>query len=73
MRINANNQLLMDYKFLDYQSDGKVARLTLNRPEVYNALNDQLTFELQDALKVIQADEGCRVVVVTGAGNAEYQ
>src|SRR6187549_1271411 len=60
----------MDYKYLEYNADDKVARLTLNRPEVYNALNDQLTFELQDALKKIQADDNCRVVVLTGAGNA---
>jgi len=60
----------MDYKYLDYKNDGKVVRLTLNRPEVYNALNDQLTFELQDALKAIQADDNCRVVVLTGSGNA---
>jgi 2-(1,2-epoxy-1,2-dihydrophenyl)acetyl-CoA isomerase len=60
----------MDYKYLEYKADDKVARLTLNRPEVYNALNDQLTFELQDALKKIQDDENCRVVVLTGAGNA---
>lgn len=60
----------MDYKYLDYRVDGKVARLTLNRPEIYNALNDQLTFELQDALKKIQSDDNCRVIVLTGAGNA---
>lgn len=60
----------MDYKYLEYQSHGAVSRVTLNRPEVYNALNDQLTFELQDALRKIQADDTCRVVVLTGAGNA---
>lgn len=60
----------MDYKYLLYDNDGKTTRITLNRPEVYNALNDQLTFELQDAFKRIQADDSCRVVVLTGAGNA---
>jgi 2-(1,2-epoxy-1,2-dihydrophenyl)acetyl-CoA isomerase len=60
----------MDYKYLDYKTDGKVARITLNRPEVYNALNDQLTFDLQDALKKVQDDDECRVIVLTGAGNA---
>lgn len=60
----------MDYKYLLYDNDGKTTRITLNRPEVYNALNDQLTFELQDAFKRIQADDSCRVAVLTGAGNA---
>ncbi|MHC4102674.1 MAG: enoyl-CoA hydratase-related protein, partial [Planctomycetota bacterium] len=31
-------------------SDG-ICTITLNRPEVYNAFSDKLTFELQDALK----------------------
>jgi len=60
----------MTYKYLDYQLNGPVARITLNRPEVYNALNDQLTFDLQDALKQVQDDDRCRVIVLTGAGNA---
>lgn len=60
----------MSYSNLEFRADGKIVYLTLNRPEVYNALNDQLTFEMQDALKRIQADDNCRVVMLTGAGNA---
>lgn len=50
--------------------EGGVATVTLNRPDVYNALNDEITFELQDVLKVIAKDEKVRVVVLTGAGKA---
>ncbi len=42
----------------------------MNRPEVYNALNDALTFELQDALKSAARDKAVSVVVLTGAGKA---
>ncbi|RBL94213.1 enoyl-CoA hydratase-related protein [Chitinophaga flava] len=47
-----------------------VATITLNRPEVYNAFNDELSYELQDALKQAEKDPAVRVVVLTGAGKA---
>src|SRR5271154_400897 len=55
--------LLLDIK------DG-VATITLNRPDVYNAFNDELSYELQDALKQVDKDKAVRVVVITGAGKA---
>ena len=60
----------MEYKFLKYSLEGGIASVTLNRPEVYNALNDEITFELQDALKVVSKDDQVRVVVLTGEGKA---
>jgi 2-(1,2-epoxy-1,2-dihydrophenyl)acetyl-CoA isomerase len=57
------NTLLYDVK------DG-VATITLNRPDVYNACNNELTFELQDAIKNTAKDDSVRVVVLTGAGKA---
>lgn len=47
-----------------------VATITLNRPDVYNALNDEITYELQDALKAVAKDAQVRVVVLTGEGKA---
>ncbi|MEC5147955.1 enoyl-CoA hydratase-related protein [Chitinophaga sp. 212800010-3] len=47
-----------------------IATITLNRPEVYNAFNDPLSYELQDALKQAEKDTSVRVVVLTGAGKA---
>lgn len=58
------------YQYLKYQLDNGVATVTLNRPEVYNALNDEITFEFQDALKAIAKDEKVRVIVITGEGKA---
>lgn len=58
------------YKFLSYGVDNGTATISLNRPEVYNALNDELTFELQDAFRAVAKDEGVRVVVLTGKGKA---
>ena len=58
------------FEFLEYTANDGVGTITLNRPDIYNALNDQLTFEIQDALKQTIADDSVRVVVLTGAGKA---
>lgn len=60
----------MAYQFLTYGVENGIATITLNRPEVYNALNNEITFELQDALKQVAKDDLVRVVVLTGAGKA---
>ncbi len=49
---------------------GAVARLTLNRPERANALNDTMLTEIGTALDQIESDETVRAVIVTGAGAA---
>src|SRR5882762_1367827 len=60
----------MSFQFLKFEENNGIATITLNRPEVYNALNDEITFELQDALKAVAKDETARVVVLTGEGKA---
>src|SRR5260221_5521946 len=60
----------MDFQFLKYEVREGVARITLNRPDVYNALNDVITYELQDVFKVVAKDDLVRVVVLTGEGKA---
>jgi len=60
----------MTYKSLTFSVDGHAATITLNRPDVFNALNDEITFELQDALEEVAVDENVRVVVLTGSGKA---
>ncbi|MFM9838642.1 MAG: enoyl-CoA hydratase/isomerase family protein [Cyclobacteriaceae bacterium] len=57
-------------EFLKYEVKEGVATISLNRPEVYNALNDGITYELQDALKAVAKDDQVRVVVLTGEGKA---
>ncbi|CAN5255102.1 enoyl-CoA hydratase-related protein [soil metagenome] len=60
----------MAFQFLKYDVSAGVATITLNRPEFYNALNDEITFEFQDALKAVAKDDAVRVVVLTGEGKA---
>jgi len=51
---------------LIYSENDGIALITLNRPEVRNALNDQLLDELEDILGTIERNDEVRVVVVTG-------
>lgn len=51
-----------------YSVEGALARITLNRPEKRNALNDAVISGLKGALRRADEDEGVRVVVITGAG-----
>ncbi len=60
----------MNFQFIKYNALNGVATITLNRPEVYNALNDGITYELQSVLKSVAADTAIRVVVITGEGKA---
>lgn len=51
-------------------TDGRVARVTLNRPDKMNALSQELLFEFSDALHELEADDDVRVIIVRGAGRA---
>jgi methylglutaconyl-CoA hydratase len=51
-----------------YEVEGGLARLTLNRPERRNALNEELIAALKDALRRADHDEEVRAVVLQGAG-----
>jgi enoyl-CoA hydratase/carnithine racemase len=50
------------------ERDGPVARVTLNRPDRYNALSFDLMAELRRVLERVAQDPGTRVVVLAGAG-----
>lgn len=60
----------MAYNCLQYESTGAITTITLNRPDVFNAFNDEQSYELQDAFKAAKKDDNCRVIVLTGAGKA---
>lgn len=61
---------MADYRHILVESNGGVARVTLNRPEVHNAFNETLIAEMTDAFTGISADGGVRAVVIRGAGKS---
>ena len=60
----------MEFNTLGYSSQGGVTRIVLNRPDRFNAFNNEMSFELIDALKAVKRDAECRVLVLTGEGKA---
>lgn len=51
-----------------FSVEGAVARITLNRPEKRNALNDEVIRGIKEGLRKAAADENVRVIVIAGAG-----
>ncbi|MEM9855202.1 MAG: enoyl-CoA hydratase-related protein, partial [Pseudomonadota bacterium] len=58
----------MDYQNIKYREAEGIARITLSRPEVMNALNGQMRAEITHAVKA--ASRTARVVVITGEGRS---
>src|SRR5215216_4460888 len=59
---------MADYEKILYTVEQAVARITLNRPDKRNALDNVIVSEIKDALKEAARDESVRVVLLTGAG-----
>ncbi|WP_221793965.1 enoyl-CoA hydratase-related protein [Aquisediminimonas sediminicola] len=60
----------MTYEKIILNNEDGLVRLTLNRPTVLNALDEQLVSELYDALDKLGHDDRARVLLITGAGRA---
>ena len=58
----------MSYETLDIERQGAVATVWMNRPEVFNAFNEQLIDDLAAACGALEDDAGVRVVVLAGRG-----
>jgi 2-(1,2-epoxy-1,2-dihydrophenyl)acetyl-CoA isomerase len=58
----------MIHQTIMFQTQGCIARLTLNRPERLNSFNTQMHEEVSNALSKIEQDQNVRVMVLSGAG-----
>ncbi len=61
---------MLSYETILFEVNSGIARLTLNRPEVFNAFNEQQSTDVTDALKKCEKDKSIRVLIITGAGKA---
>ncbi|MFH1701418.1 MAG: enoyl-CoA hydratase/isomerase family protein [Candidatus Zixiibacteriota bacterium] len=59
-----------EYKTVKVKIDGPVARVSFCRPEVHNAFNDVLIYEMTDLFESLKKVKGLRVVVLTGEGKS---
>ena len=59
-----------DYKTIRCDVEDRVARIVFSRPEVHNAFNDAMIFELLDVMGTLRRPSDVRVVVFTGEGKS---
>src|SRR3990172_11930618 len=62
----------MDFKNILIEREDNLEVITINRPNVLNALNDETISELHRGLREIFKDEQVRVVILTGAGEKAF-
>ncbi len=62
----------MAYKNLLYSKEDGIGIVTINRPEVLNALNTEVLVELYEAFNEIEKDPEVRVAILTGAGGKAF-
>lgn len=60
----------MTFETLELLKRDGIARVSLNRPEVHNAMNEQLMTELADCFKELFKDDTVRVIILTGKGKS---
>lgn len=59
----------MEYEKLIFDRKNEITTITLNRPAVHNALDKQLSAELNEAVRQVRADRNCRILILRGAGD----
>jgi methylglutaconyl-CoA hydratase len=60
----------MKYETIEIQKEKDVALVYLNRPEVHNAMNEQLMKELTTCFKELNKDNNIRIIILTGRGKS---
>jgi enoyl-CoA hydratase len=58
------------YTSIAYRTDGRIARITLDRPDRLNAIDDDMPGEIRRAVEEANADPAVHVIVVDGSGRA---
>ncbi len=63
---------MSDYETIRLERDGPVATITLDRPEVLNALSSTLFREFYSTFEELDSDDETAVIIVTGAGDRAF-
>lgn len=58
----------MSFETLEYAVSDRVATITLNRPDRFNAINDEMPGEIRRAVEMADSDTSVHVIVLQGAG-----
>jgi enoyl-CoA hydratase len=68
--VSVQSPALPSFETIALTRKGRLLTITLNRPDVLNAVNEQMHQELVDVLAFASQDEGSDVLLLTGAGRA---
>lgn len=63
---------IKDYEDILFDYCDGVAKITINRPKVYNAFRPQTNFEMLDAMGICRERADIGVVILTGAGDKAF-
>ncbi|MGI0048653.1 MAG: enoyl-CoA hydratase/isomerase family protein [Nitrososphaera sp.] len=59
-------------KYIQLEPQGDIAIVRINRPEALNAMNTDVISELSKTIDIIGADNGIKVIIITGAGERSF-
>jgi len=59
----------MEYETIILEKADGIARITFNRPKVFNAYSEQMSHDLKEAVRAVDGDETVKVVVLKGSGD----
>jgi len=62
----------MSYEHVIYEKKGRIAYVTLNRPEVMNAMNTKMHFELREIWEDFRDDDDVWIAILSGAGDRAF-
>lgn len=63
---------IKEYTDILFEQCGGIAKITINRPKVYNAFRPQTNFEMLDAMAYCRDNSSIGVVILTGAGDKAF-
>lgn len=67
-----NWKTIKEYEDILFEQCGKVAKITINRPKVYNAFRPTTNFEMLDAMEYCRHSQEIGVILLTGAGDKAF-
>lgn len=63
---------IKDYKDIKFEFLEGIAKITINRPEVYNAFRPETNLEMLEAMDICRERQDVRVIVLTGIGDKAF-
>ena len=71
-KVPQERELIVNYQAIIYDVKNHIGYVTLNRPEVMNAVNQQMRREIIDVCEQVRRDPEVRVCIFTGAGDRAF-